>query len=89
MLVSIGIWTRLAAHVFGSSKIFADDTPIPALDPGHGRTGLWIYALDDRSWPGRDPPSTSTVKIARRSAQLLTSEDFAMFYKSFPVQMTA
>jgi len=25
---------RLAAHVFASSKLFADDTPIPVLDPG-------------------------------------------------------
>jgi transposase len=29
---------RLAAHVFGSAKIFADDTTIPVLDPGRGRT---------------------------------------------------
>jgi transposase len=29
---------RLAAHVFGSTKLFADDTPIPVLDPGRGRT---------------------------------------------------
>jgi transposase len=29
---------RLAAHVFGSAKLFADDTPIPVLDPGRGRT---------------------------------------------------
>src|SRR5260370_19835581 len=30
--------SRLAAHVFGSDKIFAADTPIPVLDPGRGRT---------------------------------------------------
>ena len=29
---------RLAAHVFASGKLFADDTPIPVLDPGRGRT---------------------------------------------------
>ncbi|MBN9268169.1 MAG: IS66 family transposase, partial [Hyphomicrobium sp.] len=29
---------RLAAHVFASSKLFADDTPVPVLDPGRGRT---------------------------------------------------
>src|SRR5258706_8652792 len=42
---------RLAAHVFGSTKLFADDTPIPVLDPGRGRTKtgrLWVYARDDR-----------------------------------------
>ncbi|MEA2905610.1 MAG: transposase [Alphaproteobacteria bacterium] len=29
---------RLAEHVFASQKLFADDTPIPVLDPGGGRT---------------------------------------------------
>ena len=51
---------RLAAEVFASGKIFADDTPIPVLDPGRGRTKtgrLWVYARDDRPWAGPDPPA--------------------------------
>jgi transposase len=51
---------RLAAHVFASPKLFADDTPLPVLDPGHGRTKtgrLWVYARDDRPWAGPDPPA--------------------------------
>ena len=51
---------RLAVHVFGSGKIFADDTPIPVLDPGRGRTKtgrLWVYTCDDRPWGGPDPPA--------------------------------
>jgi transposase len=51
---------RLADHVFGSQKLFADDTPIPVLDPGRGRTRtgrLWVYARDDRPWAGSDPPA--------------------------------
>lgn len=51
---------RLAKHVFASSKLFADDTPIPVLDPGRGRTRtgrLWVYARDDRPWGGTDPPA--------------------------------
>jgi hypothetical protein len=51
---------RLAAHVFGSTKLFADDPPIPVLDPGRGRTKtgrLWVYARDDRPWGGADPPA--------------------------------
>lgn len=50
---------RLAKHVFASTKLFADDTPIPVLDPGRGRTRtgrLWVYARDDRPWGGTDPP---------------------------------
>jgi transposase len=51
---------RLAKHVFASTKLFADDTPIPVLDPGRGRTRtgrLWVYARDDQSWGGTDPPA--------------------------------
>ena len=52
--------TRLAEHVFASHTLFADDTPIPVLDPGRGRTRtgrLWVYARDDRPWNGPDPPA--------------------------------
>lgn len=51
---------RLAAHVFTSAKLFADDTTLPVLDPGRGRTKtgrLWVYARDDRPWAGTDPPA--------------------------------
>jgi transposase len=51
---------RPAAHVFASGKLFADDTPIPVLDPGRGRTRtgrLWVYVRDDRPWAGPDPPA--------------------------------
>jgi transposase len=36
---------RLCANVFASDHLFADDTPIPVLDPGRGRTKtgrLWV-----------------------------------------------
>jgi len=51
---------RLATQLFASTKLFADDTPIPVLDPGRGRTKtgrLWVYARDDRPWSGADPPA--------------------------------
>lgn len=64
--------TRLAAHVFGSGKIFADDTPIPVLDPGRGRTKtgrLWVYTRDDRPWSGPDPPAAVYFYSADRKAE--------------------
>jgi transposase len=51
---------RLAEHVFASQTLFADDTPIPVLDPGRGRTKtgrLWVYARDERPWAGPEPPA--------------------------------
>jgi transposase len=71
---------RLAAHVFASTKLFADDTPIPVLDPGRGRTKtgrLWVYVRDDRPWDGPDPPAAvyfySPDRKAERPASHLES----------------
>jgi hypothetical protein len=63
---------RLAACVFGSAKVFADDTPIPVLDPGRGRTKtgrLWVYARDDRPWAGPDPPAAVYFYSPDRKAE--------------------
>src|SRR4051812_32613218 len=54
------LWRLLRGHVMGSTRIFADDTPLPVLDPGRGRTKtgrLWGYAIDDRPWQGSTPPA--------------------------------
>lgn len=51
---------RLAAHVVAGERVFADDTPLPVLDPGRGRTKtgrLWAYARDDRPFGGDAPPA--------------------------------
>jgi len=50
----------LAEQIFASRTLFADDTPIPVLDPGRRRTRtgrLWVYARDDQRWAGLDPPA--------------------------------
>src|SRR4051794_898438 len=54
------LWRLLRRHVMGSTRIFADDTALPVLDPGRGRTKtgrLWGYAVDDRPWSGSTPPA--------------------------------
>jgi transposase len=63
---------RLAEHIFASQKLFADDTPIPVLDPGRGRTKtgrLWVYARDDRPWSGPEPPAAVYFYSADRKAE--------------------
>jgi transposase len=54
------LWRLLRRHVMSSTRIFADDTLLPVLDPGRGRTKtgrLWGYAVDDRPWGGETPPA--------------------------------
>lgn len=47
-------------YVVGGDKVHADDTPVPVLDPGRGRTKtgrLWTYVRDDRPAGSRAPPA--------------------------------
>jgi transposase len=63
---------RLLAHLRGSSKLFADETTAPVLDPGRGRTKtgqLWAYARDDRPWGGPAPPAVVYVYAPDRKAE--------------------
>ncbi len=63
---------RLAEQVFASQKLFADDTTVPVLDPGRGRTRtgrLWVYARDDRPWGGTDPPAAVYYYSPDRKAE--------------------
>ena len=51
---------RLKEIVLGSARLFADETVVPVLDPGRGRTRqgyFWTIARDDRPWGGPDPPA--------------------------------
>ena len=43
----------------GSSRLYADETTAPVLDPGRGKTKtgyLWAILRDDRGWNGSAPP---------------------------------
>jgi transposase len=63
---------RLLEHLKASTKLFADETTAPVLDPGRGRTKtgqLWAYARDDRPWGGRDPPAVAYVYAPDRKAE--------------------
>lgn len=50
----------LRAHVFASDVVHADDTPIPVLAPGRGKTKtgrLWTYVRDERPAAGQSAPA--------------------------------
>jgi transposase len=60
---------RLLENLKASAKLFADETTLPVLDPGRGRTKtgqLWAYARDDRPWRGTDPPAVAYVYATDR-----------------------
>lgn len=50
----------LGRYTLAGGKVHADDTPVPVLDPGRGRTKtarLWVYVRDDRPCASLDPPA--------------------------------
>ena len=50
----------LTRHVMSAERLHADDTPVPVLAPGAGRTKtgrLWVYARDDCPFAGTAPPA--------------------------------
>jgi len=50
----------LRRHVMSATKLHADDTPVPVLAPGLGKTKtgrLWTYVRDDRPAGDETPPA--------------------------------
>jgi len=50
----------LHRHVMSAGKLHADDTPVPVLAPGNGKTKLgrlWTYVRDDRPAGDSTPPA--------------------------------
>jgi len=58
--------------VLTSPKVFADDTTLPVLDPGRGRTKtgrLWCYAVDNRPWCGPGHPTAAYIYSEDRKGE--------------------
>jgi hypothetical protein len=56
------IAAAIRSHVFAAEKIHGDDTTVPVLEPGLGRTRtgrLWVYVRDDRPFCGDAPPAAA------------------------------
>ena len=58
----------LGRYTLAAAKIHADDTPVPVLQPGRGKTKtgrLWVYVRDDR------PIGSSAVRPPARNSLML------------------
>lgn len=63
---------RLAERLKASTKLFMDETTLPVLDPGRGKTKtgyFWTLARDDRAWGGSEPPGVVYFYAPGRGAQ--------------------
>jgi transposase len=58
------VQARLLEQLKQSTKLFADETTAPVLDPGRGCTKkgqLWAYARDERPWAGTALPAVAYI----------------------------
>jgi transposase len=63
---------EIRKHVLAGSKIHGDDTPVPVLAPGNGRTKtgrLWTYVRDDRPAAQITPPAVWFAYSADRKGE--------------------
>jgi len=66
------LYELLVSTVLSSPKVVADDTTLPVLDPGRGRTKtgrLWCYAVDNRPWSGPGHPAAAYVYSEDRKGE--------------------
>jgi transposase len=56
------LYELVVSTVLSTDKVFADETTLPVLEPGRGKTKtgrLWCYAVDDRPWTGPTHPAAA------------------------------
>ena len=62
----------LAAEIMASDTLHVDDTPVPVLAPGTGKTKtgrLWVYVRDERPFAGARPPAALFRYLADRKGE--------------------
>jgi transposase len=62
----------IARHVRAGAALHADDTPVPVLDPGRGKTKtgrLWVLVRDERPWGGPAPPAVTYLYSPDRKSE--------------------
>ena len=68
------LYERLKENLLSSAPIAVDETTVPVLDPGRGKTKqgyFWAIARDERPWNGRDPPAVAYTYATGRGGSHL------------------
>jgi transposase len=71
------VYERLLGFIRSQPRIFSDETRLPRLDPGRGRTKicqLWGQAVDDRPWRGPAPPAVGWVFAESRATAAIEAQ---------------
>jgi transposase len=63
---------QIGRHARAGPAVHADDTPVPVLDPGRGKTKtgrLWVVARDERPWGSPAPPAAAYLYSPDRKGE--------------------
>jgi transposase len=72
-----GLYDLQLKTMHGFERLFCDETPMPVLDPGRGRTKIcqfWAHAVDDRGWKGPAPPAVAYVFAGGRGKKEIVAQ---------------
>ena len=72
-----GLYDLQLKTMHGWERLFCDETPMPVLDPGRGRTKIcqfWAHAVDDRAWKGPAPPAVAYVFAGSRGKAQIAAQ---------------
>lgn len=72
-----GLYELQLKTMHGFERLFCDETPMPVLDPGRGRTRtcqFWAHATDDRPWKGPAPPAVAYVFAGGRGKKEIAGQ---------------
>lgn len=75
--VAKGLYELQLKTMHGFGRLFCDETPMPVLSPGRGRTRtcqLWAHATDDRTWQGPAPPAVAYVFAGSRGKKEIAGQ---------------
>ena len=63
---------EIGRHARAGPAVHADDTPVPVLDPGRGKTKtgrLWVLVRDERPWGSSAPPAAAYLYSPDRKGE--------------------
>jgi transposase len=63
---------QIGRHARAGPAVHADDTPVPVLDPGRGKTKtgrLWVVVRDERPWGSPAPPAAAYLYSPDRKGE--------------------
>jgi transposase len=72
-----GLYRLQLAAMHSHPRLFCDETPMPVLDPGRGRTKIcqfWAHASDDRPWKGPAPPAVAYIFAGGRGKKEIMTQ---------------